>query len=82
MAKIEKAWAEIIQSAITSAPSPWRKGDWIPRERVIYAKVAGQLVELSKEALRSTFNWKNITDDRLASLVGKEAGNLIKEVLK
>lgn len=82
MAKIEKAWAEIIQSVITCAPSPWRKGDHFVRERIIYAKVAGQLVELSKEALRSTFNWKNITDNRLASLVGKEAGNLIKEVLK
>ncbi len=82
MAKIEKAWAEIIQSVIPSAPSPWMKGDYIPRERIIYAKVAGQLVELSKAALRSTFNWKNITDGRLASLVGKEAGNLIKEVLK
>lgn len=82
MAVIEKVWAEMVQSVIPSVPKVWLKGDWIPRERVIYAKVGGKLVELSKEALRSTFNWKNITDGRLASLVGKDASKFIKEILE
>lgn len=81
--KITKAWADMVQSVVVSIPkNGWTKGDYIPQERVIYAKVAGRLVELSKEALRSTFNWKYITDKRLASLAGKEAGKLIKQILK
>ena len=66
----------------TSIPAGgWMKGDFIPEQRIIYAKVGGKLVELSRDVLKATFNWKNITDGRLASLVGKEAGKFVKQVL-